>query len=379
MTDIHLYTEENIDDFVWPENCKYEKNYILPFIKEGAKKYIANVETQMAILQVNDALFPVTINNEEYESSYVCSPYNACVSYPKVEMSKIENKFLEFILRNLVNLFGAILKSANVNKVVSINNWLLSTNLYRDWDGKDIDSITDFFIKRYPDHAIMSRSLNYRANSKLLEEYKKSGYYLLPSRQVYLFDRKKKDYCNKNNTKWDLKRLKTTEYRIVEHHEISAEDYPRIADLYNKLYLEKYSYHNPQFTIEIISLWHKQQLIIMQGLRNDKGVLDGVVGYFELNGITTAPLVGYDTCLVQSLGLYRMLIALVMKRAYTHDIFLNLSSGASKFKRLRGGLPEIEYSVLCTKHLSLYRRGVWRAFTWILVSVAVPLMRKYQL
>jgi hypothetical protein len=268
---------------------------------------------------------------------------------------------------------------ARINKVVSLNNWLLSTNLYQDWDGKSIQDMTAFLVKKFPEHIIMSRSLNEQANPELLKQYKQNGYDFVPSRQVYLFDKKNGDYSKKNNTKWDFKLLEDTEYSIVSHDDIIPEDYPRITELYNKLYLEKYSYHNPQFTAECIRLWHKHKLIIMQGLRNSDGTLDGIAGCFERGGITTAPLVGYDTSLPQSLGLYRMLIALVIKRAHTHNMVLNASSGASEFKRLRGAVPEIEYSVIYTKHLSLYRRGVWKILTWILINIGIPLMKKYKL
>ena len=377
MIKINLYTKQNIDQYIWPKNSLYEKDYILPFINDGATKFIANVKTQMALLQIEEKLFPITINNAEYESSYVCSPYNACIIYSKDEMSKLANKPLEFALKCMTNLFGLFLKLAKINKVISINNWLLSTNLYQDWNGNNIKEMTDLLVEKFPQHIIMSRSLNEQGNSELLKQYKKSGYKLIPSRQVYLFDQKNSDYSKKNNTKWDFKSLEDTKYKIISHDEINPKDYPRITELYNKLYLEKYSYHNPQFTTELISLWHKNKLVIMQGLRNKDGILNGIVGYFERDGIITAPLVGYDTLLPRSLKLYRMLLALVIKRAYTSNMVLNASSGASEFKRLRGGVVEIEYSVIYTKHLSIYRRVTWKILTVALENVAVPLMKKY--
>jgi hypothetical protein len=379
LTEIQLYQKGNVDKFDWPKDCQYEKNYILPFIKNGSTKYIANVETEMALLRINEYLFPLTINNREYESSYVCSIYNACISYSKEEMIKLGSKPLELALKNIANITGLLLKSAQINKVVSINNWLLSTNLYQDWDGQNIKTMTDFLIEKFPSHAIISRSLNKQANLKLLKQYQENGYCLVPSRQVYLYDKKNNDYTKKQNTKWDFKLLKNTEYNLVSHEEITPKDYSRITELYNKLYLEKYSLNNPQFTEECIGLWHKNKLILMQGFRNRNGVLDGIIGFFERGGITTAPLVGYDTALPKSLGLYRMLIAFAIKHADSYQRVLNISSGASEFKRLRGAIPEIEFSVVYTKHLSRYRKSVWKILTWILTNFGIPLMRRYKL
>lgn len=379
MTHITLHTSKNIDSFIWPDSHAYEKHYLLPFIKEGAQKFIANVETEFALLKAGEQLFPVTINHREYNSSYVCSPYNACISYAKEEMAKLQNKPLEMVLLLLATISGALLKTAKINKIVCVNNWLLSTNLYPVWHGKEIREITDFLTKKFPGHAIMFRSLNQHTNASLLAEYAEYGYDLIPSRQVYIFDKSKGDYRKKNNTKWDLKLLEKTSYRVVPHDFIMPSDYPRITALYNKLYLDKYSYHNPHFTTELIELWHQKKLLMMQGLRNEQGILDGIVGCFERGGRSTAPLVGYNTALPADLGLYRMLMVLVINRAYETDMLLNLSSGASTFKRLRGAVPEIEYSVIYTKHLSTYRQAIWKTLTGILVHIGVPLMEKYKL
>lgn len=379
MKNIQLYTKENIDQFDWPENSEYEKNYILPLIKEGTTKFMANVESKMALLQVGDNLFPLTINNTEYKSSYVCSPYNACISYSKEEIEKLCNKPLEIVLKSIVSLFDVLLKSAKINKVVSINNWLLSTNLYHDWNGDKINKITDFLIKKFPEHTIMSRSLNEQSNHKLLKKYKQNGYDFIPIRQIYLFNYKDNSAFRKIDTKRDFKLLKKTGYYIATHDEITSSDYPRITELYNKLYLEKYSYNNPQFTHDYIALWHRHKLLTMQGLRNKNGVLDGIIGHFCRNKIITTPLFGYDTSLPKSLGLYRVLSALIMQYSYSNNTLQNASAGASEFKRLRGAAPEIEYSVIYIKHLSLYRRLVWKILIWILVNIGVPIMKKYKL
>lgn len=379
MIEIALYTSENIDRFVWPNSKTYEKHYLLPFIKEGVQKFITNVETEVALLHVGEQLFPMTINSFEYESSYVCSPYNACIIYAKEEIVKLQNKRLESALTLLANISGALLKTANINKIVCVNNWLLSTNIYPTWDGKEIPEITDFLTKKFPDHTVMFRSLNQHINGELLAAYASHGYNLIPSRQVYVFDKVKGDYTRKKNTKLDLKLLKKTSYMVVPHDAITHKDYPRITELYNKLYLDKYSYHNPQFTTNLIALWHQQKLLIMQGLRNDQGILDGIVGCFNRGGISTAPLVGYDTELPVSLGLYRMLIIMVIKFVSQEDMLLNLSSGASVFKCLRGAMPEIEYSAIYIKHLSCYRQFIWKLLTGILVYIGIPLMKKYKL
>jgi hypothetical protein len=173
--------------------------------------------------------------------------------------------------------------------------------------------------------------------------------------------------------------LQRTRFHLANHAELTPSDYPRIAELYRALYLEKYSRHNPQFTSEFIGLCHSNHLMTLAGLRDASGVLQGVVGYFERNGMMTTPLVGYNTAPPQKEGLYRMLIALVLRDAARKGIVLNLSSGAAHFKRLRGGMPEIEYSAAFVSHLSLGRKAVVHGIRTLVNLVGVPIMKRFKL
>ena len=379
MNKINLYTKENIEELEWPSNSQFEKNYLLPFILDGANKYIGNVETIFSLLKVGDNIFPLTINNEEYESSYVCSPYNACILYSKEEMRKLKNKILEFALKKLADICGFPLKLAKINKVVSVNNWLLSTNLYPKWDGTEIKEISEFLRNKFPTHAIMFRSLNSESNKQLLQKFQQNNYELIPSRQIYIFDRKKLDFSKRSDIKKDHALLKKTDYKIDRHEEISYSDYPRITELYNKLYLDKYCIHNPHFTTELIALWHKHKLLTFTALRNKNGVIDGICGCFTRNQIATIPLVGHDTALPQSLGLYRMLIQLSIRYSIDNNLIINASSGASYFKINRGGFAEIEYSAIYIDHLSPYSKRIWKILNWLLTNIAIPLMKKNKL
>ena len=115
------------------------------------------------------------------------------------------------------------------------------------------------------------------------------------------------------------------------------------------------------------------------GLRAPSGVLDGILGLFAIDGIVTAPIVGYDTSLDSRFGLYRLLMTLTFQFAMQSGLRLNLSSGAAHFKRLRGGRPQIEYSAIYDRHLSVSRRLSVSALAATVNGLGVPLMRKFQL
>ncbi|KGP64116.1 hypothetical protein EP47_08220 [Legionella norrlandica] len=361
---------------IFNDKCTLYSN---PFIHGSSKEWMLNVETRMTTEEMGGFLFPATLNDTEYHSSYVCSPYNALITYSKDELFKINNRLLRFCLILLINSIGGLLRLGKVNKNYFINNFLLSTNPYPNWHGDGVKEQLNRAREKYPQHAIMYRSLNEHTNKNLIEHLKKEGFILAASRQVYIFDANLQEFINRNNTQNDRRALAKSEYELVLHDQIKESDYHDIVRLYNLLYLEKYSKHNPQFSLKLIAYWHQNRLLTLMGLRDKHGILQGIVGLFESEQVITAPLVGYNTKLSKDKSLYRILIYLVLDYSHKKNRCLNLSSGASHFKLLRGGQPFIEYTAAYIKHLPLYRRITWRAIQILLNVVFVPLLKRYKL
>ena len=115
------------------------------------------------------------------------------------------------------------------------------------------------------------------------------------------------------------------------------------------------------------------------GFRSDTGELQAAVGIFQQGNTLTAPIVGYNTMLPQSLGLYRLLMSSVFDQARGCGGRVNLSAGAAHFKRLRGGVPAIEYSAVLTNHLPAKTRKAIRMLQWTTNSIGVPIMERFKL
>ena len=377
-----FYSPTDIKNITLPKNLEEASHHKFLAELQNPNSLIDNVKTEVSILEIDGQLFPVTINHEAYDTCYTCSIYTAFISYAKSEILKIKHRFIKLFLCIIIKIFEIIFRLVKIDRVISHNNFLLSTNLYPKIQINDekFKHYLHSLSKDFPNHAFIFRSLNKHSNKDLITKLISLGFKIYPTRQVYIFDKKKSRFKQKRNFKFDINLLKKQDlYDFISNDDIKSSDYLRIVELYKKLYIDKYSEFNPKFNEKYIELSHKTKLIEYFGLRNKEGVLDAVVGCYDRGEITTTPIVGYDTDLPQELGLYRMLMAYSIDRADKKNLVLNLSSGASNFKILRGGEAYIEYSALYKKHLPLLSNIVWEFLRYLLNYVAVPIMKFYKL
>ena len=162
----------------------------------------------------------------------------------------------------------------------------------------------------------------------------------------------------------------------MDGKDFSDEDLARSVDLYNMLYLEKYSYYNPQFTFEFMKLARDEGILHMLALRRD-GPINAVIGFFIRNGAMTLPLLGYDTSLPQTEGLYRLLTQLKIQEGLRRNLLIHSSSGVGKFKKARGGKSVIEYNAVYHNHLPAWRQRPWKLIKAI-SKYAIPYFQKME-
>lgn len=382
---ILLYDASTISALAWPDTAdgRYAKSFLLPLMEPGVSAYIRNANTRLMALSVDGMILPVTVGDGEYgDNTFVCSPYTHYVRYAKQELDRLPSRPLRAGLSVLLNGIGAGLRAARYDSCVMVNNWLLSTNLYPErFAASHMRDVVRELKMQFPRHAIMLRSLTSSLHAPLLEACRQEGACLVPSRQVYLLRPADPEWQNAK-ARWLLKR----DYALIERHgyaiegpeHIQESDVPRIEELYGKLYLEKYSRFNPDFSADFIRLALRGGILQLHGLRKD-GRLDAVLGFFCRDGVMTTPLFGYDTALPQQLGLYRMLSAALLELARENGYLLHESSGAAQFKRNRGARADIEYSAVFCDHLPPGTKLAWRSLAGLLTRVGIPVMRKYKL
>lgn len=397
---IRLYTTKNISNLVWPETKDglYAKAYLLPLVVNGSQTYIKNVHTDLCILQIDELILPITVTDYHPENSYVCSPYNHYFAYGEEEFGKLGNPIMETALRvGLWPLFQ-MYRHSNFDKVALVNNWLLSTNLYPAIPTQQVRVATEFLIEHFPNRPVIWRSVDALGNPNLHQTLLNLDYQMVFSRQVYY--QSPKEALGKKQVKIDLGKYKKSPYRLIDGCELGPADVPRIAQLYRLLYLEKYSYFNPQFTEAFFRLALERGLFtfkafVLESKKNEapnssltpesrpltplfsEGRIDAVMGYFCRNGIMTQPIFGYDTHLPQSLGLYRLLSTQVVLEGQHRQLLVNCSGGVGHFKRLRGSRPALEYNAVYSRHLPQKERLPWLALQQVLDRVAVPVIQHY--
>ena len=280
----------------WPAGSEHLRALVEACLVHGSEHLIANVKTRLMVLRDQTVTLPVTVNDgmaEERGNSWVsltCTPPTRCTPKPRRTCSTTVCCALAAL--GLLDVAGAMLRAAQIDKMVQVNNWLLSTNLYPEgWSPEvaDLTALTASLTRQFPGHFICFRSLNAWSNAPSAHRAPAAGYTLVASRQVYVSDHLTETWATHRDVKHDRRLLRRTEYRVVQNTDFSESDYPRVAELYDLLYRRKYPVYNPAFTAAYVRLCHQTGIMRFAGLRHPSGRLDGVIGMFTLGRTVANP------------------------------------------------------------------------------------------
>jgi hypothetical protein len=336
----------------------------------GVDERVANVDTRWLALRSGARVLPLTVNDGARSASYVCSPRAAYVDYARRE-GELVGMGGPLVGAALVGA-DRVLAAARIDRIVHIDNWLLSTNLHGEWAGADLPAIRAALAVRFPDHILAIRSVDAWSNPTLTQASRADGWVMVPSRQIWVVDDLARDWLPRN--------AHGNDRRLVARSGLALgpavpEDAARIASLYHQLYVGKYSALNPVFTARWVAETMVSGLIDYRVARDANGTPVAVAGLLVRGGVATPPVVGYDRGWPQAAGLYRIATWLFMTAALERGLRLHASAGAAHFKRLRGARGVIEYWAMHVDHLSRPRRVAIRALAAGLERWAVPMMR----
>lgn len=381
---IRLYDRETIDQVPWPAtpDGDYARRVLEPLVRDGPQRYIDNVDAEVLVLTAGAIVLPVVVPRPAIRNSYVCSPTTHYIDYAKreVELELHDQRLLRTVVPPLLDAFKPLLRWSRFERVVYVNNWLLSTNLYPPLDPATIEQIRDALIRCFPQHTIIFRSVNERLNTPLLHDLIRLRFRPVFSRQVYILDpvAEQRRYRKRKAFRSDVLLAKRSEYQWLSAEQLDSSTSERLVELYADLYLHKYSFDNPQFNARFVTAALRDGWLKIWALAHN-GRIDGVLGYVERHGVMTPPLLGYDRSLPASAGLYRLLSLKLVQEAEQHGLVLHLSSGAAAFKRHRGSTPAIEYNLVYDQHCAPRQRMPWRLLELLTRRAIVPIMQRFKL
>lgn len=370
-----LFTRENIHtlDFPPTPDGDYTRRYLTPILSRGPQTFIRNVhDTQMMLARVDDVILPVTTTDFHIDNAYTVSPYSHYISYGGYEeVRNLNNPPVEWLVKLLLQPIASYFRNSDFDRVTFVNNWLLSTNLYPAMAETQIEVLAEALPRWFPDRAVIFRSVDAYRNPLLFDVLHRQGYEMILSRQVWYMP--PEVATRTRQFKEDARVLRNHGYEIVDNKSLTDEDLVRILALYEMLYLKKYSYFNPQFTLEFLKLARDEETLHLRALRRD-GCIDAAMGFFVRNGVMTQPLFGYDTTLPEQ-GLYRLLTLITLQEGIQRGLLVHASGGVGKFKKVRGGVSTIEYNAVYMKHLPKSRQRPWKLIKAI-SKYAIPYFQK---
>lgn len=346
-------------DFAWPEDVpEAHRRYLEALLRDRPERLIANVHERFAVARVGRHVVPLVINDGNSRACYATSPSGFYVDYASDFVAGLEGSLKRWALLALLGALGAICRRLRMDRVVYLNNWLLPTQPAWALTPENTRALIDTLVPRFPDHGFAIKGLSPAQAADLAT----CGYSPIFSRKVHHWDPRRPETVRRSNVQRDLRLLRRTEYRVRHLTEVSDELAQRLCELYRELYHEKYSDLSLRYEPSFFALIVESGLLDVLAIEMD-GRCDGFATLLHDDERLVSSIGGYDSSVERSEGLYRLAHISVMKAAMVAEQVLNLSSGAGKFKKLRGAVERDEYEAAYVRHL-----GRWRGVPWFVVS-----------
>ena len=273
------------------------------------------------------------------DQCYITSPKIAWFDYAAQELR--HQRGFALLLRALGRLANAI----GLSHHCVVGNFPISTVVWTEGELNLIPQVCRTLELSRPDRFLFVRNIRPELHAQLCEELVGLGFYALPARVVYEFDLRQEPEKVPSQLKRDMKDASklTLHCQVVE--EITREESEQLQALYYSIYIEKHGAFNAQYTPKFLRDMINGGAMRCLMLHDSAGVCVAFALLHQVDVTLTVPALGYDVH-HRVAGLYRALFVQVYKYTLAHQLLLNYSSGAGEFKRKRGGVPRMEFTMV---------------------------------
>jgi hypothetical protein len=300
------------------------------------------------------------------DASYLFSPFRGWFDYLSHELRQAD----QHLSAVLVDWIGRLCSLLGLRKTVVLGAEPVSTNLYGPSDTSSLLASARLASARYPQHYLAIRNLTREHHAELIDGLTSQGFVALPARVIYEFKAPAQSNFSEgldggaarrpSHLSRDLKLLTKSGLLVSRPVTVDAHQAERLRAWYERIYLKKHSQLNAQYTADfflgVINEGLMELLVLEQ-----QGEWLGFALIYRRGNVATVPALGYSE-LCEPLGGYRLVFAAIYRQTVGLGLLLNYSSGAGDFKRKRGGVPLMEFTLLKAPKRSHWRKS---GLAWI--------------
>jgi hypothetical protein len=295
---------------VFPNNELLQRWYTLPI-----QQALSNAGLLQEIGCVGECL-PFTVSKPQscQHQVYFTSIRGHFVDYATDEIKFHAHGFLRVFGLGIVQMLACFIWILRIGPCVQVNNLFVSTNVYVNGakDAETALATCKVLAARYPNHAIVWRTLDRYGTTKPLLQALEPKTHLVFSRLVNYFDPTNKPAWARDSCMTDMRQLcrlaglNKQDIRLVQQGQLDLRQalanassspapyelvyldpvasrlepgyFERLEHLYASLYLDKYSKSNPVYTASYLQ--HAMETGIWEfcvAKRRNDGVVDGVM------------------------------------------------------------------------------------------------------
>jgi hypothetical protein len=283
----------------------------------------------------------IALPSREKNASYIFSPRSAWFDYLAHECRS------QPLLALLIQTLGKLAFFLGIDRTIFVGNYPISTSIWSSEQEHELHSIANEMRHAHPNHYVGIRNLLPHRHPALITQLQSQGFCGIPSRVIYEFDFRYAAVQIPSHLKRDLALFKKLQMQVEITTKLDQIDLLRIEALYQKIYLEKHSLLNPQYTQQFFEDVVRPGVMSCLLVRNSSGQICSFALLQSTHQTLTVPALGYDPALDLE-GSYRVLFAAIYSHAKEERALLNYSSGAGDFKRKRGASAYLEYTFLAS-------------------------------